>query len=152
MNTAQILAEATRLGLKFQIRGSDLVVSSAGARPSELLKAIRGSKSEIISALRDQSAELSEVSENCDETVSKSHRIPSQQLPMPCAITVGTANEQHAVVSSVIEQGKPAIRWCLERANEYYLRFPASSFLEQDATAATDLLAWQGGAQGSVLD
>jgi hypothetical protein len=42
-----------------------------------------------------------------------------------------------------IKRGMPAIGWCMARANDYFQRFPDSSFEEQEVAAAADLLDWQ---------
>lgn len=62
---------------------------------------------------------------------------------MPTAVQPVPMNERSALIDRVLVQGRPAIGWCLARANDYFVRFPHLSFEEQDAAAAADLLSWQ---------
>jgi hypothetical protein len=140
MNPRQIISEAARRGLKLSLCGCNLVVSSAGVRPHDFLKEIRANKADIVIALKAEKSEKSEIGE---ERLGLQVGLPPGDLPLPASLSYMSDLERAAVTDWVIKQGKPAIGWCLTRANAYFLRFPQSSFEEQDAEAGADLLAWQ---------
>lgn len=139
----EIIAEAKRAGLRLAINAGQLTVQGAGTRPIHLLEAIRSNKSQIVSRLQAEPQLLSEGSEQSDKSPEPEGGIPCTDLPLPEVLPVLSIEDQRGFMDLVLKQGKPAIGWCLVRANAYWLKFPRSSWIEQDAAAANDLLRWQ---------
>jgi hypothetical protein len=139
----KIIAEAKRAGLRLSIKAGQLTVQGTGTRPAHLLEAIRSNKSQILSWLQAEPHVLREGSEQSDKSPEPEGGIPRTDLPLPEVLPVVSIEDQRRFIDLVLKQGKPAIGWCLVRANAYWLKFPRSSWVEQDAAAANDLLRWQ---------
>jgi hypothetical protein len=143
MTVPEIIAEGGRLGLKLNVKGGELVVQSSGMRPHPFLKALRFSKAGVIEALQAEAPRKCERSELSEECRGKAAIFTATELPLPPIMPAVGLEEQKRAVEAVERLGKPAIGWCLMRANEYFERFPKSSFQLQDAAAALDLLRSQ---------
>jgi hypothetical protein len=139
----EIIAEATRAGLRLAIKAGQVTVQGAGTRPIHLLEAIRSNKSQIVLRLRAEPRLLSEGSEQRDESPKAEGDIPPTDLPLPDVLPVLSSEKQRVLIDMTLTQGKQAVGWCLLRANAYWLKFPSSSWIEQDAGAANDLLRWE---------
>jgi hypothetical protein len=125
------------------MKGDRLTVQGSGTRPAQLLEAIRSNKSQIVIRLRAEPRRLREGSEQSEESPEPEGGLPCTDLPLPEMLPVLSMQNQRSLINAVLTQGKPAIGWCLTRANAYWLKFPSSSWMQQDAAAANDLLRWQ---------
>ena len=143
MNPDEIIGQAIRAGLKLIIKGDQLTVQGTGTRPIQLLEAIRSNKSQIVSRLLDQTQLLSQGSQQSEERPEPARGVPRTDLTLPEVLPALSIEHQRLLIETVLNQGKPAIGWCLTRANAYWLKFPSSTWIQQDAAAANDLLRWQ---------
>lgn len=134
MSPQEIITAAEQAGLRLQVDGSKLTVLGAGAHPASLLQEIRAQRDQLI-------AWLCERSEKSEE--SQISALPPADLPLPEVMVDLAPEEQDRIINLVMQQGKPAIGWCVRRASQYYDKFPGSGFKEQDAASAWDLLEWQ---------
>jgi hypothetical protein len=144
MNAERMIAEVKAAGLQLTVRGRNLTIQGVGVRPAWLVEAIRSHKAEVIGVLQGITACSSEERERSDRSQDQAPEFPPMATPLPDFIPALDPEERTRVIDLVMRQGKPAIGWCLRRANAYYDKFPGSSFQDQDAAAAQDLLAWQG--------
>ena len=143
MNVTEILAEVARSGVKLNIHGEDLALSFTGARPEGLISAIRANKQGIIEALRRENTQSSEKCEQSEERSKRDLNLPPLELALPATFPSMEVAEQTRLMNLVLQQGKPAVGWCLRRRDAYYERFPQFTLYELDAAAAGDLLNWQ---------
>lgn len=146
MTGIEILDEARRYGLRLEIRGGRIAVSAVGDRPKHLLDVIRANKAAVLSCLLQDKIGIGEQSETSEKSTRTNLHLPPRDLPLTAlssALEVWPSPTAVEMFRRVIEQGMPALRWCIARANDYFQRFPHSSFQEQEALAAADLLDWQ---------
>lgn len=146
MNAAEILKTARSSGLEIIVTGSKLSVSGSGGRPSHLLESIRTNKGAIIGLISGESAE----NENKAKEPTRADSIRYPELTQPEVMPRFTTTERENLVNRIMCLGKPAIGWCLGRANDYFERFPDSQFEDQDAAAAFDFLLWQAGFRAGI--
>lgn len=144
MNAQRIIAKATAAGLQLAVQGRNLAIRGVGVRPACIIEAIRRHKAEIIGVLQGITASSSEERERSEESLNPRPGLPPVDLPLVTTLQPSSPEDRAHAINQVMKQGKPAIGWCLNRANAYYLKFPGSSFEEQEAVAAQDLLRWQG--------
>jgi len=146
MTGIEILDEARRNGLKLEIRDGRIEVSAVGNRPTHLLEVIRANKATVLCCLLQDYIGIGEQSETSEKSTRTKLHLPPRDLPLTApspALEVWASPAAVELFRRVYEQGMPAIGWCIARANDYFQRFPDSSFEQQDAAAAADLLNWQ---------
>ena len=144
MNAQEIIAEAAAAGLQLTVQGGNLTIQGSGSRPAPIIEEMRQHKAEIIGVLQGMKASSNEESERSEESHSSRTGLLPVVLPLVDTLEPLGPEERAHAIGQVMEQGRSAIGWCLARANDYYEKFPGSSFQEQDAAAARDLLRWQG--------
>ena len=144
MNAETMIAEAKAAGLQLTVQGGNLAIRGAGVRPAHLIEAIRSHKAEVIGVLQGMTACSSEESERSEERLTQGVTLPPADLLLVELLEPFSAEKRTQAIDQVMKQGKPAIGWCLNRANAYFQKFPRSTFEEQDAAAAWELLRWQG--------
>src|SRR5215831_8214479 len=83
LNPQNIIVEARALGLELTVQAGNLVVRGAGVRPTQLIRAIRQHKAEVLGLLLRTKARLSEVSEVSERSREETADCLPSNLPLP---------------------------------------------------------------------
>lgn len=140
MNPTEILKEAQSAGLTLSVAGGKLFIRGVGDRQAQLVEGIRVNKRAIITLIQGEAAKDANIA---SEGVHEERMIWPTDLHWPEVMPSFTSNESHALVDQIVRRGEPAIRWCLQRSNGYFEKFPHSTFEDQEAAAALDFLRSQ---------
>jgi hypothetical protein len=143
MNVRQLLAQAKETGLQVRVDHGNLTIRGNGPQPSQLIRTIQSRKGELIEFLQGKASSKCEESELSEESRDPIFDLPLASIPFPDESPVLPPEQRAQSIGLVMSQGKPAIGWCLQRANGYFEKFPGLTWEEQDAAAALDLLRWQ---------
>jgi len=140
LNLDEIIVQATRAGLKFIIK-RPIDHSRHGNASHRVIGGNTVNKTQIVSLLHAQPRFLKR--RKPAKRGKPRRRYPLHWLPLPEVFPDLSTQNQRLLIGTGLNQG-PAIGWRLTRAN-YWLKFPSSTWMEQDAASANDLPRWQAG-------